>query len=226
MPATRQARSRCSHWKFIAYLHWAVSWWVDGKPAVYYYLGTDDTKHRQLESFTVSLIPPVRGPVKRVFHKPHWEIFAMVSIQIWVTRFHVSCTGELEQGCLAALTGSPFFSTALESHAKFTAYDKRCFFSPSSLWWMGAALVPAAKVIQVSATVPRGCRTQGDPVQYRHEESQEASREPVTLRASHDGWKQVRWEHVCFGCSGCNHRWFPEGHGSSGTAYYCPTGRN
>lgn len=54
----------------------------------------------------------------------------MVSIQIWVTRFHVRCTGELEQGCLAALTGSPFFSTALESHVKFTAYDKRCFFFP------------------------------------------------------------------------------------------------
>lgn len=131
MPAARQARSRCSYWKFIACLHWAVSWWVDGKPAVYYYLGTDDTKHRQLESFTVILIPPVRGTVKRVFHKPHWEIFAMVSIQIWVTRFHVRCTGELEQGCLAALAGSPFFSTALENHAKFTACDKRCFFPPA-----------------------------------------------------------------------------------------------
>lgn len=37
--------------------HWAMPWWFDGKPTVYYFLGTDDTNWRELESFTVSLIP-------------------------------------------------------------------------------------------------------------------------------------------------------------------------
>lgn len=37
--------------------HWAMPWWSDGKPTVYYFLGTDDTNWTELESFTVSLIP-------------------------------------------------------------------------------------------------------------------------------------------------------------------------
>lgn len=51
----------------------------------------------------------------------------MVSIQIWVTRFHIRCTGELEQVCLAAAAGSLFFSTGLESDVKYAGYDKRRF---------------------------------------------------------------------------------------------------
>lgn len=37
----------------------------------------------------------------------------MVSIQIWVTPFHIHCTGELEQVPLALLAGRPFLSTGL-----------------------------------------------------------------------------------------------------------------
>lgn len=37
----------------------------------------------------------------------------MVSIQIWVIRFHIHCTGELEQVCLALVIGCPFLSTGL-----------------------------------------------------------------------------------------------------------------
>lgn len=37
----------------------------------------------------------------------------MVSIQIWVIQFHIHCTGELEQVCLALVTGCPFLSTGL-----------------------------------------------------------------------------------------------------------------
>lgn len=40
-----------------------MSRWFDGKATVYYSLGTDDTKWRQLESFTVSLIPRWEAPL-------------------------------------------------------------------------------------------------------------------------------------------------------------------
>lgn len=67
----------------------------------------------------------MRGPAKCFFHRPCWEIFAMVSIQIWVTRFHIQCTGELEQVCLAVVIGSPFFSTGLgkQHHIELVTRD-------------------------------------------------------------------------------------------------------
>lgn len=67
----------------------------------------------------------MRGPAKCFFHRPYREIFAMVSIQIWVTRFHVHCTGELEQVCLAVVIGCPFFSTGLgkQHHIQLVTRD-------------------------------------------------------------------------------------------------------
>lgn len=53
---------------------------------------TDDIDWGQWQSFTVSDAPPARGPASSLtrclFHGPCWEMFAMVSVQIWVTRFH------------------------------------------------------------------------------------------------------------------------------------------
>lgn len=151
----------------------------------------------------------MRGPVKWVFHRPRWEIFAMVSIQIWVTRFHIRCTGELEQVCLAAAAGSLFFSTGLESDVKYAGYDKRRFCPER---FCGEMTPPAANVIQVSTTVPRGCRARRDPGQNRHRE--EASGEQLTPWASRAlaarWWKQLLLELVCFGFGGCNQRRFPE----------------
>lgn len=78
--------------------------------------------HLQLLKF------PAEGPAKCFFHRPCWEIFAMVSIQIWVTRFHIHCTGELEQVCLALVTGCPFLSTELgKQHHKQLATTRDAF---------------------------------------------------------------------------------------------------
>lgn len=165
----------------------------------------------------------MRGPAKWVFHKPRWEIFAMVSIQIWVTRFHICCTGELEQVCLAAVTGSPFFSTGLESDAKYAGYDKRCSCPEHSV----------VKPHHSDACCQCHPGRHGSPgaakpeaIQSRPKESEAASREWVTLSASHDGWQQFLLEQVCFGFWGCNHRWLLEGRDSSRGVCYCHTVRN
>lgn len=69
----------------------------------------------------------MRGPAKCFFHRPCWEIFAMVSVQIWVIRFHIRGTGEQRQVCLAAVTGCPFFFHRARTAARSTTCDKRCF---------------------------------------------------------------------------------------------------
>lgn len=143
---------------------------------------------------------PMRGPVKWVFYRLFWEIFAMVSIQIWVTRFHIRCTGELGQVCLAAVIGSPFFSTGLESDAKYTGRNNRCF-------------CPGRSVVKWHHS---GACCQCPPGLHNCEE---ASREQVMLLARRAvaarWWKQPLLEQACYGFCGCNHRWLPKKHDSS-----------
>lgn len=202
-----------------------MSWWFDGKPTVYYCLGTDDTKRRQLESFTVSLIPrweallnesstSLAGKYLQWFPSRSGSLGSTFAAQVSWSRF-------VWQWSLAVLSFPQDWKAMLN-----TQVMTRDAFVPSTLWWNDTALVPAANVIQVSTTVPRGCKARSDPVQYRHKKSKDASRERAMVSASHDGWKQSLLERVCFGFWGCNHRWLPEGHDSSRRASYCHTVRN
>lgn len=97
----------------------------------------------------------MRGPAKCFFHRPCWEIFAMVSIQIWVTRFHIRGTGEQRQVCLAAVTGCPFFSTGpgQQHEVRLVTRDVfvHCFPRRND-----TTEPPAANVKQVSQNSPQG----------------------------------------------------------------------
>lgn len=82
----------------------------------------------------------------------------MVSIQIWVTRFHIHCTGELEQVCLALVIGCPFLSTGLGKQHHIQLATTRDAFVRSSPRRNDTAKPPAANVVQVSQDSPRGLR--------------------------------------------------------------------
>lgn len=74
----------------------------------------------------------------------------MVSIQIWVTWFHIHCTGELEQVCLALVIGCPFLSTGLgKRHHKQLVTTSDAFVHRLP-WQNDTATQPAANVVQVS----------------------------------------------------------------------------
>ena len=80
----------------------------------------------------------------------------MVSIQIWVIQFHIRCTGELEQVCLALVFGCPLLSTGLgKQHHKQLATTRDAFVHslPRRNY---TAKLPAANVVQVSQDSPWG----------------------------------------------------------------------
>lgn len=145
-------------------LHWAMSWWFDGKPTVYYCLGTDDTKCRQLESFTVSLIPrweallnasptSLAGKYLQWFPSRSGSLGSTFAAQVSWSRF-------VWQRSLAVLSFPQDWKAMLNPQVMTSNA-----FALSILRWNDTALVPAANVMQVSATVPRGCKAQSDPVQ-------------------------------------------------------------
>ncbi|KAK9531796.1 hypothetical protein VZT92_011201 [Zoarces viviparus] len=82
----------------------------------------------------------------------------MVSIQIWVAPFHIHCTGELEQVCLALAIGCPFLSTGLGKQHHIRLATTRDAFVHSSPRRNDTAKPPAANVVQVSQDSPRGPR--------------------------------------------------------------------
>lgn len=82
----------------------------------------------------------------------------MVSIQIWVTRFHIHCTGELEQVCLALVIGCPFLSTGLGKQHHIQLATTRDAFVYSLPRRNDTAKPPAANVVQVSLSSPQGLR--------------------------------------------------------------------
>ena len=82
----------------------------------------------------------------------------MVSIQIWVTRFHSQCTGELEQVCLALVIGCPFLSTGLGKQHHIQLATTRHAFVHSLPQQNDTAKLPAANVVQVSQDSPQGLR--------------------------------------------------------------------
>lgn len=60
----------------------------------------------------------------------------MVSIQIWVIRFYIHCTGELDQVCLALVIGCPFLSTGLgKQHHKQLATTRDAFVHLTTAKW-------------------------------------------------------------------------------------------
>lgn len=82
----------------------------------------------------------------------------MVSIQIWVTRFHIHSTGELEQVCLALVIGCPFLSTGLGKQHHIQLATTRDAFVHSLPRRNDTAKPPAANVVQVSQDSPQGLR--------------------------------------------------------------------
>lgn len=171
-------------------LHWATSWRFDGKPTVYYCLGTDDTKCRQSESFTVSLIPQweavlnesstsLAGKYLQWFPSRSGSLGSTFVAQVSWRRF-------VWRRSLAVLPFPQDWKVMLNTQV--VTWD---VFVLSILCWNDTALVPAANVIQVSMTVPQNCKIQSDPVQYGHKKIEKVSRERVMLSASHGGWKKV-----------------------------------
>ncbi|KAK5853197.1 hypothetical protein PBY51_007006 [Eleginops maclovinus] len=82
----------------------------------------------------------------------------MVSIQIWVTRFHIHSTGELEQVCLALVIGCPFLSTGLGKQHHVQLATTRDAFVHGLPRRNDTAKPLAANVVQVSQDSPRGLR--------------------------------------------------------------------
>lgn len=138
----------------------------------------------------------------------------MVSIQIWVTWFHIHCTGELEQVYLASAVGCPFLSTGLgKQHHKQLATTRDAFVH-SLPWRNDTTKPPAAKAVQVSQASPQGPQDLLQPSPTEAEGEWELSGEKVTLSASRAAaacrWKQPLSHGVCFGFQGCNHGWLAE----------------
>lgn len=113
----------------------------------------------------------MRGPAKCFFHRPCWEIFAMVSIQIWVTRFHIRGTGEQRQVCLAAVTGCPFFPQGQDSSTKYNLWQEMFLYIA-----FHEEMTPPSRLLPMSnrspRTVPRGNKTCCAPAQHRQKESE------------------------------------------------------
>lgn len=95
----------------------------------------------------------------------------MVSIQIWVTRFHIHCTGELEQVCLALVIGCPFLSTGLGKQHHKQLVTTRDAFVHSLPWRNDTTKQPAANVVQVSQDSPWGLQDllQASPIEAEGE---------------------------------------------------------
>lgn len=86
-------------------------------------------------------------------------------------------------------------------------------------------MTPLWRMLPISSRSPQQSPGAAKPEAIqssKHNEREEASWEQVMLSASHAvaarWWKQSPLEQACFGFGGCNHRWLPEEHDSSGPA--------